>query len=285
VWTEIRSSKIVKPHVVLLLGSTAIESVIGYRWKESVGTLSRWRGLAIPDVFANAWIISTFHPYFILRNSKDKGLQVIWAQDLMQAFRLLKVEIPVGSGVLPCTRILHGEQRLTFLQSLLDKAPDYLAFDFETTSIKPYSKEAKIVSVSFCYDGALGIAMKYDQEIKDLLCQVLHDKRTKKIAANIKFEDTWSRVKLGCRVRNFAWDTMIFSHLDDNRDDYNSLAFQVYINWGCNNFKEETDPYLKHSKNGINAIMDCPENALLTRNALDSCFEYRLFRKQKECLV
>ena len=101
VWEEIKQSKIVKPNVVLLLGMSALKSVIGQRWHKNLGTLSRWRGLAIPDVWAGAWIVPTFGVSDILKNPDDRGLQKIWEMDIEKAFSLVETKLPVGAGVLP----------------------------------------------------------------------------------------------------------------------------------------------------------------------------------------
>lgn len=73
-----------KPKVILLLGNSALYSVIGHRWKKGLDGIMKWRGWTIPDQDFGCWICPTFHPSFVLRGEKE--VVTVWEQDLKQAF-------------------------------------------------------------------------------------------------------------------------------------------------------------------------------------------------------
>ena len=73
-----------KPKLIILLGNSALYSLIGHRWKKDFGGISKWRGWQIPDQDFSAWICPTFHPSFIERSEDNGVLEVIWKEDLLQ---------------------------------------------------------------------------------------------------------------------------------------------------------------------------------------------------------
>ncbi|MDZ4226536.1 MAG: uracil-DNA glycosylase, partial [Candidatus Pacearchaeota archaeon] len=76
-----------KPEIIIPLGNSALQSLLGNRWKKDL-KITRWRGWTIPDRDFNAWICPTFHPSFIERS--DKGAEeVIWTQDLERIIDLI----------------------------------------------------------------------------------------------------------------------------------------------------------------------------------------------------
>jgi uracil-DNA glycosylase family 4 len=77
-----------KPKVIILLGNSAVYSLIGYRWKKDLGGIMKWRGWQIPDQDLKTWVCPTFHPSFIERDKEDVA-QVIWEQDLREAINLI----------------------------------------------------------------------------------------------------------------------------------------------------------------------------------------------------
>ena len=38
-----------RPHMIILLGATALQSTIGHRYKGELGGITKWRGFVIPD--------------------------------------------------------------------------------------------------------------------------------------------------------------------------------------------------------------------------------------------
>jgi len=156
-----------------------------------------------------------------------------------------------------------------------------MAFDYETTGLKPDRPEQQIVSCSFCLDGYETWACRIDKKSHAALSKVLLS-LLPKIAANMKFEERWTRAKLGHGVANWDWDTMVAAHVLDNRPGITSLKFQAYVQFGIGEYDSTVAPYLRSdSSNGLNRIREVPIQDLLLYNGLDSLIEFKLAEKQK----
>lgn len=270
-----------KPKVIVLFGNAAIYSLIGHRWKKDLGGITKWRGWTIPDQDLKAWVCPTFHPSFIERS--ESGVEeVVWINDLKQIlFTLEHVPFPVYKEP-----VIHITDNLSFLKDL----PNEIVFDYETTSLKPHAEGQRIVccSIAVNEDEVYVFMMPKSPKERKPWVNILADKRIGKIAQNMKFEHSWSLVRLGVEVQNWIWDTMITAHILDNREGITNLAFQTYVNFGIIDYKDETDIYLQADKkngNATNRIIELIANPggkemLLKRCALDSIYEMRLYKKQ-----
>jgi DNA polymerase I-like protein with 3'-5' exonuclease and polymerase domains len=123
--------------------------------------------------------------------------------------------------------------------------------------------------------------------------QLLANENIKKIAHNLKFEETWSKVRLRQSVKGWNWDTMLMAHILDNRRGVTGLKFQTYVYFGIADYSSEIEPYLisvdpkdGNSLNRIEELIKKPgeKEKLLKYCALDSIFEYRLAQLQKNSI-
>lgn len=105
----------------------------------------------------------------------------------------------------------------------------------------------------------------------------------------MKFEQTWSVLHLGYEVKNWLWDTMLASHVLDNRQGISGLKFQVFVRFGAVDYSSEINEYLtskdKKSGNTVNRIDELIKTEggrrkLLVYNGMDSIFEYKLAMRQ-----
>lgn len=263
------------PKVIVPLGSSALYSVIGNRFAKEVKGISRWRGFAIPDQDLKAWICPTFHPSYVER-SEGQEVYNIWVNDLKRALKLSEIKLPKPEKI-----------NIEYLKDLspLDNIQDgSIAFDFETTGLKPHTAGHRIVCASVAINPYKVYAFMMPETkagrrpFLDLLARSTVGKR----AHNMKFEDTWSLLRLKQEVNGWEWDSMLASHILDNRPGIASLKFQTYVNFGVSDYSSEIQPYL-HAKeaNSQNRIMELlrkpgGEEMLLEYCALDSIYEYRL---------
>ena len=276
-----------KPSVIIILGSTALQSLLYKSWKKDVGPLTRWVGWHIPSTEYNCWLCPTYHPSYIIRMREDPQLIKEFENHLRSAIGLenkkpnpldiqeLKKEIEL---------IESPRKALPRMQDMSTKKGT-LAFDYETSGLKPERKEQHIASVSFCLNGEDTFAFPYHRKHKKILTEILISKNLRKVAANIKYEDRWSKAIIGCRVKNWYWDTMLMSHMLDNRKQITSLKFQAFVQFGISDY----DSHLQHlltSKysNTMNQINKIPIQDLLLYNGLDSLLEYKLMVRQREIL-
>ena len=275
-----------QPNVIVLFGASAIESVIGNRWKEGIQGVTRWQGAQIPDYDYGAWLCPTFHPSFILR-ANDPLITRTWKQDLKAAIGKISEPLPDRhvSNILYKYEGDVGEFAYQFC-----KDAETISFDYETTGIKPHKKGHRIICCSIAKDenNAIVFMLPKDPKAKELngFKAVLKDKKISKMAHNMKFEQMWSKVWLGQAVVRWSWDSMLAAHILDSRSNYSGLKFQSYIHLGEVDYAVDLDGCFKvknsNAKNGLEQFVRSKEgkDTVMKYCALDSLYQYRLAMKQ-----
>ena len=269
-----------QPKVIVLLGGSALYSLLGNRWKRDLGGILKWRGFTIPDRDFKAWVCPTFHPSYVER-SEGKEAEVVWTQDLEQAIKKVNTPLP-----------LFKKPRITVLETLealKDIKGSLVAFDYETTGIKPHAPGHRIVcaAVAVNENECFVFMMPKNKKDRQPFIDLLANPMIGKIAHNMKFEETWSVVRLRQPVANWEWDSMLAAHTLDNRSGVTSLKFQTYVNFGIIDYESEVAPYLESASkdgNAFNKIFEADEKKLLEYCALDAIYEYRLAIKQIEIM-
>ena len=149
-----------------------------------------------------------------------------------------------------------------------------------------------MVTISFCADEEKAYvipAPKTRKQIR-LLKQLLENPKIGKIAQHMKFEDKWLSVMYGINTKPWAFDTMLASHILDNRPGITGLKFQTYVRFGLLGYDDEIGPYLRSGDaNTPNRIMELVNNPasfqkLLLYNGIDSLVTFRLAKIQMEGL-
>lgn len=109
------------------------------------------------------------------------------------------------------------------------------------------------------------------------------DPKILKFGHNMKFEDRWTRAKLGHFVRGWLYDGMIGSHILDFNEGASGLKFQAFAKMGVGPYDDHIKPYLKSKEGGGNSpnrIREVDMESLLRYCAIDSYLEYELGVKQ-----
>jgi hypothetical protein len=132
-------------------------------------------------------------------------------------------------------------------------------------------------------DGLTAWAGMMGQREFPLLSAVLRSPRWRKIASNMKFEERWTRAKLGHPVAGWDWDTMLAAHVLDNRPEVTSVKFQAYVLLGVPGYEDALEGKLK-VRSGLNRIGDIHPKDLLTYCGVDGLVEYRVAMRQKELI-
>jgi uracil-DNA glycosylase family 4 len=272
-----------KPDIIVLLGNAAIYSFLGHRWKKDLGGITKWRGWAIPDRDYNAWVCPTFHPSYVGRDESG-ATETIWRQDLERVFDL------VGRGLPPFKQPkIHSIEDLSPLDNIRS---EMVAVDYETTGLKPHAKGHRILCGAVAWDKNNVYTFKMPESKKEKmpLIRLLENPDIGKVAANLKFEDHWSWQRLHrTKVRGWVFDTMLASHLLDNRQGISSLKFQTYTQLGVIDYDSEISPYLKSKEtknaNAFNRIWELVKKPggwekLMTYCALDAAYELRIAEMQ-----
>lgn len=285
IWKEIEANH---PRVIILLGGSALKSWLWGRWKKKKSDgIMAWRGFAVPDPKANAWVIPTFHPSFMIREEHNDAREVLFIQDLRKALAHLDKPLPVYKPVEDCLEILmKPRQAVEYLRGLLQRSPKMIAMDYEATGLKPHRKGHEIVccAISESIDHSTAFPVGQDPAVKEALGAVLREKHIKKIAANLKYEQAWSMVHLGVKVRGWIWDTVLAAHALDNREGITSVKFQAAVRFGIFDYDSHIEPYLKgvdkKDQNSLNRIHEVDNRELLTYCATDSLLEHRMALEQ-----
>lgn len=277
-----------KPKVIVLFGKVALESIIGHRWKKGLGSIDKWRGWAIPDQYFKAWLIPVFSPAYVT-NQDSEAVNLIWKQDLQYA--LSHVNKPFREFVEPKITVL--EKNLIPLYKIRPMTP--CAFDYETTGLKPHSKDQKIICASIAdsiqHVYVFMLLNKKLEPIKEKKLKpfknFLVNKNIPKVAQHLKFEENWTFNKYKIHVKGWAHDTMYWTHILDNRTGITGLKFQAYVCFGIDAYDEDVANYIgAKDSNSLNKMLKFVSTkrgreACLKYCAWDSILELRLSELQK----
>ena len=271
-----------KPKLIFLLGSAAVESVIGFRWQNSLWNINKWRGWTIPDRDFNAWLCPIFSYTDIEKDRRE--LRIIWEQDIENALSKLENAFPVYESE-------HSQIEIIEDLSILMQLEAPIAFDYETTGLKPQQQGHEIIcgSASGSNNKSYAFMMpeKGTKNYKRLIKFLTSD--ISKCGQNIKFEDTWTKEIIGVNVNNWVWDCMLATHILDNRPDICGLKFQSLVQFGIYDYASNVSQYLKakdnKNANAFNEIKNLISTETGKRNLLiycgiDSLLERRLCVQQ-----
>ena len=165
----------------------------------------------------------------------------------------------------------------------LGKRSGVLAFDYESNRLKPDHPKSRIYACSFCLEGEDTFSVLVTDEILPAISEVLRRKQLRKVASNLKNEERWTRAIMKHPVAGWFHDTMLASHVLDNRTGITGLKFQAFVNFGIADYNRVVERYFEQvDREGFNRIEDCPKEELLQYNALDSLLEYRLAMVQRK---
>ena len=288
-----------KPKVIVLLGGTAIQSMIGHRFKKDLGGISKWRGFNIPDRDFNAWVCPVYHPSYIMRQER-KDTEVIWERDLKKALSMIKSPLPAYVNEREEVEIIKDREDIRkelihFNMGSVWPDPSIVSFDIETSGLKPHDTSKHFIACMSLCDNPSSVKVFPDllkrKSQREALKTLLQNPGIGKIAANMKFEETWMNVMGGFQVKPWIWDTMQAAHVLDNRPEISGLKFQTYVNFGVVDYSSEISSFLEggdsknaNSVNRISELLKSPEGEkkLFTYCGMDSLFEYRLALLQME---
>lgn len=275
--------KEMRPKSVLLLGATAIRGVIGHLWRHDVGKMGLWTGWQIPDQQLNAWIVPTFHPAFLLRMSSGM-LDEAFDRHLEGLTKLTdRPWNPVPEWTRHIQLVTDDREAERLIRLVMSRPKGPAAWDFETNCLKPEYPGARILSASICQGPKLTFAFPWHGRAVAAMKEFVRSE-VPKIASNLKFEERWTKRHLGCRVRNWYWDTMLAAHVLDCRPGITGLKFQTYVQLGVGAYNDHLEEFLEVGANGrLNeAAEQISLDHLLRYNAEDSLYEYLLAKRQWE---
>lgn len=282
IWKEIDTFK---PKIIILLGDYALQSFLGHRWKKSLGDIRKWRGWVIPDVDVNAFVCATYSPAYLESIEKQSAIPTLFKQDIERVLNYLDKPRPEKVDYHKYIQVLDKSDAIKWINDLLNTNTE-IAFDYETTGLKPHAEGHELYCCSIATDNeCISFMVEDDEDIQKILQKLLTAEHVPKVAANMKFEYAWSTVILGVEVQGLVWDTMQMAHVLDNREGVTGLKFQAYAQFGVLDYDSHISEYLKSkgkSANALNNIKEAPQYEILLYCGLDSILEKKLANLQRK---
>lgn len=273
-----------QPRMIMLLGGSAVDSMISPLWRSRTRTVSQWAGWRIPLQRYNCWVTPTFHPSYVKRSENDQNGKVVdvwFRRHLAAAFELEGrpwPDTPSFADRVKC--ITDVEEAAQWVRDAIRRG-DPCAFDYETNCLKAEHPDAEIVVASICRAGEETIAYPFVGEAIDATREFVRSS-VPKIGANNKFEDRWSHRLFGSCVKKWVWDTMLSAHHLDNRPDITSVDFQAFVRIGQEPWNYHIKPFLSSTDDrGINRIREIKLKSLLVYCGMDTLMEYLVAVDQK----
>ena len=268
-----------KPKIILGTGNVPLNMITGE------DKITKWRGSRIPVKIGKhkCWYYPILHPSFILRNQRHAIMSVpffdyeeVFLDDLRRVFTDLQdLDTPhiiskreSKDGI----KIIRRGESLDPLRKLIETS-SAVALDIETTGLRPYKNNTKIISYAFS-NGQDTVAVTNTNETL-LFLQGLFDypPDIPIICHNLAFELEWLAYFLGKdKIRNFFWeDTMVQSYvLDSNKArSLNAICLRTF---GLN-LKSIT-------KVDARKIQSYCEEDILIYNGLDAKYTYYIWLNQ-----
>lgn len=273
-----------RPKVIILMGAAAVRSVIGPAWRGDVGQMETWAGWCIPSRRYNAWLCPTYSISHLLSlDRRDLGA-VTFLYQKQHTGRAVAVSRSYPWSDVPIDRveIEMDVGKAAMWLAEIQKTGGVISFDYETNCLKPEKQGSAIYSCAVCWNGDRTISFPWAgaavSAMRDLLSSSV-----KKIGANTKFEDRWTRNKLGVEVKNWIWDCMLSAHHLDNRRGVCSVKFQAFVRLGVDEWGSELSRYFEmEDDKGLNGIGQIDLRSLLEYNGLDALYEYQVAELQRK---
>ncbi len=297
----------IKPKHIWILGKSAFNTYIRafypkrFKSEDSKDddAMTLWRRRRIPCPETEAWIYPMWHPNALANYSKNMFFEKVYMEDLKWVTNFVDEDKPEFSDWYKDVDIVLDHEEIIKKLNIIKNKAHHIAFDYETTGLKPFNKGHKIVSISiasyykdntpviktiafpFCH--RKGSRKTQYLSVKKIWTEILKNKNIKKIAHNAKFENLWTRVCLKTRIKGWHFCTQLASYILDERHKSSGLKFQSYVRWGIPDYDKNTKEYLSaETSNAFNKAEKAPLDLLLLYNGIDSLLTGKLYQEQRK---
>lgn len=274
-----------EPEVVIVLGGSAVTSLWGWLWSGgSPGGMTRWAGWQIPHQRINAWLCPTWHPSYVQRCERDPN------GDLVRRMFEKHLRDACGLRGRPWNKSPDYAARVSVevsptraaerLRALLGARRGPVAWDLETTTLKPDGPYARILTCAVS-DGFETLSFPWHGAVKGVMRDFLRGP-IPKVGQNFKFETRWVLKEFGFVVRNWVWDTMLAMHVLDNRSYICGLDFQAFVFLGQEPWDQHVAAYMTggDSCNAPNRLAQVDLSELLRYGGMDALIEWEVAQVQ-----
>jgi len=176
------------------------------------------------------------------------------------------------------------------------KAQPILATDIETSGLDPFSKKAKVVSISFSWEEHQGICIPlyhdecpFDEEqlkvVAELVKDILEDDKILKLLHNGKFDCNYLELTMGIKTANFGFDTMLAHYALDEARGTHGLKRLALQHTDLGDYDAFLDTWMQ-----VNGLKNCgydviPLDILWQYNCCDTDATLRLYNLFRERLL
>ena len=186
---------------------------------------------------------------------------------------------------LPETELLYETKEIV---EALNQASvsEYAAFDYETNCLQPEQEKARVLTASVAFGDSekmyRGVAFPLSSEVVKLKWVDFLRSSSKKIVANVKFEERWGLVLFNQTINNFYWDVCIGGRVRDCYSGTAGLKFLTFTEFGVIGYDDDVAPYIEDDESKYNRLVKMDVSKLLEYNCLDSIYTYALAKRQHE---
>lgn len=243
----VRDIEQTQPKVIIAVGAVALN------WLTEENSITQWRGRLIPVKVGShrCYAFPVMHPSYLLRLRKTtkKGkpikshFEYTFERDIDWVFRNVDIlgtpDIPEPADLLANVEYVDGSKSgdLKTILCWLDEATksDIVGVDIETSSLRPFSDEARILTFGIGY-GSKGYSFPYKHPkaewskadfntLHAAIRSFLLSNKTSRVVQNLAFEQEWFCYTFGKEVaRAGTWhDTMAQAYVNEYRKDTLSL--------------------------------------------------------------
>lgn len=283
-----------KPEVIVPMGLWAVHSVIGPKLTGRLQTVKPTAviGFPIPDRDRNAWVVSTFALQHMVGSDRKRDLKVLFRQQFEKIAACVGKPFPKVPD--NYVTVLKVDEACEYLREAINTA-DRVAFDYETTGLKPHRAGHRIICASIAWmrkgkPFAVSFPFFQDLMFRALWKKLLTNPAIGKVAHNNSFEDTWTFWRAGGDgipsywVKGWVGDTCLQAHCLNNRAP-TSLKWEVAWRYGVFGYDAMVDPYMKSPEkdgaNGFNRMAQVSLAMMLPYNAQDSLYSLVIDDDQK----
>ncbi len=190
----------------------------------------------------------------------------------------------------------------TEIEEALNEAcmADYTAFDYETNCLQPeppFEKEIKdnkvrkprVLCVALAYGNSEKMQRVVAFSMPELQEETHFDKnrvvcawrkflrsKSKKIVANVKFEERWSTVYYEQPIENFYWDVCIGGRVLECISGMSGLKYLTFVYFGVIGYDDDVSNFMDNEDSRFNSLEEVSNFKLLKYNSLDSIYTYAL---------
>jgi len=232
------------PPIVFLLGNVPLNAILG----ES--GISNWNGVLVKK--DDRMYVPLFHPAYILRNNNAMDE---WLAAMMKVLDE-DTNIKTFERLFPKT-LAEVDEMSKYLAGY-----DYISFDTETATLDPFSKDARLLSVSFAAgDRAYALPINHKESwwacdvprrvgatdrdrVVGSILEILISHNGGVIGHNLKYDQAHIFAMCGSEFEA-GGDSMIVSHLLDSRQGIHGLKHLAGIHLGMYEYEQELTLYTK----------------------------------------